>query len=155
VGDVDPATRAAIDGRLGSIDGLAGMIGQAHDLRGLSGQRGVPSDVERVARETAEAIAELEGTERTVDLRAGRTEDGAPYVKGKDEPLGRWLLKRIARMRRDGWSLRRIRYEIDLHPSVSDAVLERALAQGERLLSRDIAVGTEPAESVHRIRVPE
>lgn len=57
------------------------------------------------------------------------------------------LLKRAARMQRDGMSLRAIRSELDLK-NVADATLERALAFGRSLLEADIKAGIEPEESV-------
>lgn len=68
--------------------------------------------------------------------------DGESYSV---EPLE--LLKRAARMQRDGASLKAIRAELDLM-NVSDATLQSALKVGMDLLLADIAAGIEPEESV-------
>lgn len=57
------------------------------------------------------------------------------------------ILKRAARMQRDGASLERISAELDLIPGMPRAVFERALRLGHELLARDIAAGVEPEES--------
>lgn len=57
------------------------------------------------------------------------------------------ILMAAARMQRDGWSLKRIRQELTLVDSISDAVLERALARGRRDLEEAIRLGEEPLES--------
>lgn len=58
------------------------------------------------------------------------------------------VLKAAARMLRDGYSLKRIKNELGVEGLVSDKVLERAIVNvGMPLLNRDIARGTENAES--------
>lgn len=95
------------------------------------------------------------GVRMKVDLR-GINSESQVYVQDMDD-----LLVKMARMQRDGWSIDRIRQEVQVprHSLVpggfveSDAVFQRAIDQGHALLAERIAAGTEPEESVVEVIV--
>lgn len=92
-----------------------------------------------------------------VDLR-GINSESTVYVQEADD-----LLVKMARMQRDGWSIDRIRTEVQVPRSslvpggyvASDEVFQRAIDRGHAELARRIAEGLEPEESVVTVMVPE
>lgn len=73
------------------------------------------------------------------------------FEGGDNDPIrlaGEDILKRGARMRRDGASSLAIRRALDIEKIVPDGeVFDRALDVGDQLLARDIMEGVEPEES--------
>lgn len=90
-----------------------------------------------------------------VDMR-GVNSESAVYVQDMDD-----LLVKMARMQRDGWSIDRIRVEVNVPrysmiPGASvpeDRVFQAAIDRGHVLLAQRIAGGTEPEESIVEVLV--